>query len=1055
MAKFFIERPVFAIVLSILITLIGTISALNLPIAQYPQIAPATVSVNASYQGANAEVIEQTVAETIEQQVNGVENMVSMKSTSTDNGAYTLSIQFEPGKNADIATVQTQNRVSQANAALPQEVKQAGVTTKKSNQDMAMIFSLWSPNDSYDMTFLKNYGTIYLLDDIKRVKGVGNVMEFGSDYAMRIWLQPDKMAQLGITITEITQAINQQNIQAPAGTIGQMPAPGDQEFQYTARVKGRLTSPEEFGNIVVRSQSDGSFVRIKDVARVELGSNIYAYNVKINGHQTAGFAVQLSSDANVLETISNVKKVLENASKSFPADLQYKIVVDSTEFVKESMTEVAKTFGEALLLVLLVVFLFLQSWRATLIPMLAIPVSLIGTFGAFVALGFSINTLTLFAMVLAIGLVVDDAIVVIEAVEHHMRYSGLSPKEATKRAMKEVSGPVIAIAFVLASVFIPVAFFGGTMGVLYQQFALTIAISMALSAVVALSLTPALCALILRPYDPNAYKGLVSRFFEKFNIWFERTVERYGKGVGKFIAKAPLCIVLLLILGILTGALYKVVPGSFVPEEDQGFIISTLTLPEAASINRTDAAITKLADMVRSQPGVEDTMAIAGYDLIGGGGKPNAATMFIRLKPWEERKTPELQIKQQIGQIFMKSGQLPEGTVLAFAPPALPGLGMVGGVTLMLEDRGGNSIEELGDAAQQFIAAARQRPEIGMIYTTFQMNTPGYQFEVDRDKVEKLGIPINDVFSALQVFLGGSQVNDFNKFGRTYKVMLQSEMEFRSDVESTRFFFLKNAQGEMVPLNTLLKPQPISSTTMITRYNGARAIQINGNPAPGYSSGQAMAALEEVAAQTLPNGFTYEWSGQSYEEKVSGSRAPIVFALALVFVFLCLAALYESWTVPFAVLLCVPIGIFGAFLFQYLRHLENSIYMQIGLVMLIGLAAKNAILIVEFARARVDMGMNPVQAAIEASKIRLRPIIMTSLAFIIGCIPLALASGAGAGARNAMGTAVVGGMLMATFLGIFVVPVLFVIVERISEKIRKMRQGKKQITPSQISKNVE
>lgn len=1048
MAKFFIERPVFAIVLSILITLVGLISAFNLPVAQYPQIAPATVSVNAAYQGANADVLEQTVAQTIEQQVNGVENMVSMKSTSTDSGWYSLSIQFEPGKDADIATVQTQNRVSQANASLPQEVKESGVTTKKSSQDMAMIFSLWSPKNSYDMTFLKNYGSIYLLDDIKRVKGVGNVMEFGSDYAMRIWLQPDKMAQLGITITDIASAIKQQNVQAPAGSVGQMPAPNDQEFQYTARVKGRLVNPEEFANIIIRSQPDGSFVRIKDVAKVELGSNSYAYNVKVNGHETAGFAIQLSSDANALETIGNVKKVLENASKSFPADLQYKIVVDSTEFVKESMEEVAKTFAEAMLLVLLVVFLFLQSWRSTLIPMLAIPVSLIGTFGAFVALGFSINTLTLFAMVLAIGLVVDDAIVVIEAVEHHMRYSGLSPKDATKRAMNEVSGPVVAIAFVLASVFIPVAFFGGTMGILYKQFALTIAVSMALSAIVALSLTPALCTLILRPYNPNAHQGVIGRFFDKFNIWFEKTVESYGKGVGKLIAKAPLCLTLLLVLIILVGALMRVVPASFVPEEDKGFIISTLTLPEAASLNRTDVATGKLADMIRSQPGVEDTMAIAGYDLIGGGGKPNAATLFIRLKPWSERENPQLQPKQQIAQIFMNSSHLPEGTVLAFNPPALPGLGMVGGFTLMLEDRGGKSMEELDSVAKQFMAAAHQRPEIGMIYTTFQMNTPGYQFEVDRDKVEKLGIPINEVFSALQVFLGGAQVNDFNKFGRTYKVMMQSEMEFRSDVDATRFFFLKNAAGEMVPLNTLLKPQPISATTMITRYNGARAIQINGNPAPGYSSGQAMTALEQVASQTLPSGFTYEWSGQSHEEKVSGSRAPIVFGLALLFVFLCLAALYESWSVPFAVLLCVPTGIFGAFFFQYLRHLENSVYMQIGLVMLIGLAAKNAILIVEYARIRVDKGMSPAQAAIEASKIRLRPIIMTSLAFIIGCIPLAMATGAGAGARNAMGTAVVGGMFMATSLGIFIIPVLFVVVEKITKKVEKLRKKEKELPPS-------
>jgi len=1048
MAKFFIERPVFAIVLSVLITLVGLVSAFNLPIAQYPQIAPPTVSVSANYQGANADVLEQTVAQAIEQQVNGVENMVSMQSTSTDSGMYSLNIQFEPEKNADIATVQTQNRVSQANGSLPDEVKALGVTTKKASKDMAMIFTLWSDNNNYDMTFLKNYGTIYLLDDIKRVKGVGNIMEFGSDYAMRIWLQPDKMAQLGITTADIAQAINQQNVQAPAGSIGQMPAPNQQEFQYTARVKGRLADPGEFANIIIRAQPDGSFVRIKDVARVELGSNSYNFNVKANGHLTAGFAIQLSSDANALETINNVKKVLANAAKNFPSGMRYSVVVDNTEYVRESMHEVAKTFAEALLLVLLVVFLFLQTWRATLIPMLAIPVSLIGTFGAFVALGFSINTLTLFAMVLAIGLVVDDAIVVIEAVEHHMRYSGLSPKEATKRAMEEVSGPVIAIAFVLASVFIPVAFFGGTMGILYKQFALTIAVSMALSALVALSLTPALCTLILKPYNPNEHKGMVGRFFERFNIWFEKTVEGYGRGVGRIIAKAPLCMALLLVILIMAGVLFKLVPSSFVPEEDQGFIVVSLTLPEAASLNRTDAAASKLATIIRSQPGVQDAMSVAGYDILGGGGKPNAATMFIRLKPWAERKTPETQLKQEIGQIFMRSSQLPEGTVLAFSPPSLPGLGMVGGATLMVEDRGGNSMADLDGVAKQFLAAAQKRPEIGRVYTTFQMNTPGYQFEVDRDKVEKLGIPINDVFNALQVFLGGAQVNDFNQFGRTYKVMMQADMQYRNDIDATRFFFLKNASGEMVPLNTLLKPKAINATTMITRYNGARAIQINADAAPGYSSGQVMAALEKVGTQTLPRGYIYEWTGQSYEEKVSGSRAPIVFGFALIFVFLCLAALYESWSVPFAVLLCVPTGIFGAFFFQYLRHLENSVYMQIGLVMLIGLAAKNAILIVEFARIRVDQGMSPPQAAMEACKLRLRPIIMTSLAFIIGCSPLALATGAGAGARNAMGTAVVGGMFMATSLGIFIIPVLFVVVEKITEKMQKLRKKGKDKLPT-------
>lgn len=1031
MARFFIDRPVFAIVLSIIITLAGVIAAFNLPIAQYPQITPPQISVSTAYQGANSEVVDQTVAQAIEQQINGVEGMVSMRSTSSDSGTYALNVTFELSKDADLAAVQTQNRVAQANPSLPQAVQQAGVTTKKSAQDMAMIFTLSSPKGTHDMNFMKNYGSIYIVEDLKRVKGIGNIMEFGSDYGMRIWLRPDKMAQLGITTSELSSAISKQNIQAPAGTIGQRPSPAEQEFQYSARAKGRLSEVSEFENIIIRSQSDGSFIRLKDIARVELGAKEYTFQTDMNGVPSVGFAIQLSSDANALETINNAQKVIADAAKKFPPDLEYATVVDNTRFVRESMIEVAKTFAEALLLVMAVVFLFLQNWRATLIPMLAVPVSLLGTFAAFLALGFSINTLTLFAMVLAIGLVVDDAIVVIEAVEYHMRYSGLNPLDATKRAMDEVSGPVVAIAFVLASVFIPVAFFGGTMGVLYKQFALTIAISMALSAVVALSLTPALCAMLLKPHNPNEHSGYLGRLFDRFNSWFEQIIDRYGLSLGSIVSRGRLCAASVVLLLVLSGGLYKFVPSSFVPSEDQGYFITTVSLPEASSMNRTHAAVNKLADQVRKQPGVERTMVITGYDFLDGAIKSNTAAFFTGLAPWSERKTAETQVQSQIQNVFIKGSQLPEGTVLAFNPPALPGLGSVGGFTLMLEDRTGGSVEELDLVSKQFLAAARQRPEIGMIYSTFRADTPGYRFEVDREKAEKLGIPVSDVFNTLQAFLGGLQVNDFNRFGRTYKVLMQAEPEFRNDVDSTRFFFLKSSNGTLVPLNTLVKPQSINAPSTIKRFNAARAIQINGSPAPGYSSGQALTALEETAAKALPTGFSYSWEGQSREEKISGGRAPIVFGLALLFVFLCLAALYESWSVPFAVLLCVPTGIFGAFLFQFLRNLENSVYMQIGLVMLIGLAAKNAILIVEFAKVRTDKGMDPVQAAIEASKLRLRPILMTSLAFIIGCIPLAIATGAGAGARNAMGTAVVGGMIMATGLGVFLIPALFVLVEKI------------------------
>lgn len=1045
MSKFFIERPIFAIVIAIIISMVGVISALNLPIAQYPQIVPPQATVSTTYVGANAEVVEQTIAQLIELQVNGVENMISMLSTSTDVGSYSLNVKFELGTNGDIDTVQTQNRVAQANASLPDAVRQYGVTTRKVSPDMAMVFALYSPNSSYDRAFLKNYGSINIIEDLKHVKGVGDISEYGSDFGMRIWLRPDKMAQLGITTSDVANAIEEQNIQAPAGIIGLQPAPLNQQFQYTARVQGRLTDPSEFKNIIVRSSSNGDFVRIGDVADVDLDSRNYYYDSETSGEPAVGFAIQLTTDANVLQTVDECKKVLAEAAKRFPNDMGYKVVVDSTQFVKESMKEVVITFAEALLLVLLVVFIFLQTWRATLIPMLAVPVSLVGTFGAFMVLGFTINTLTLFAMVLAIGLVVDDAIVVIEAVEHHMRYSKMSPHDATIRAMEEVSGPVVAIAFVLASVFIPVAFFGGTVGVLYKQFALTIAVSMALSAIVALSLTPALCALLLKPYDENAHSGMLAKFFDRFNAWFEQTVENYGKGLGRLVRRAALSMALLGAMLIIAGGLFHIVPSSFVPAEDQGYYITMLNLPEAASLNRTRDAGDQVAAQINAQPGIEDTMVISGVDMMARAAKPSAAVIFARLKPWDERKTPETQVDKQILTTMANGSHIPEATVRAFNAPSLPGIGAMGGFTMVLEDKGGHSSAEIDTIAKQFLAAARQRPEIGMAYTTYSNDTPGYKYVVDREKAKMLGVPVSDVFNALQAFLGGLEVNDFNNFGRSYKVVIQAEPQFRSKVDDIRYFFVRTSAGTMVPLDTLVKAEPTSGPTIIQRFNGYRAVQINGSSAPGYSSGQTMTALEQVAAETLPANFSYEWTDQSREEKISGGRAPILFGLALFFVFLCLAALYESWSVPLAVLLSVPSGIFGAFLFQYARGLENNIYMQIGLIMLIGLAAKNAILIVEFAKVRVDRGMEPMQAAIEAAKIRLRPIIMTSLAFIIGCIPLAIATGAGAGARNSMGTAVVGGMLMATSIGIFLIPMLFVFIEKkVTEKLQMRKRQLKQ-----------
>ncbi|MCX7780908.1 MAG: multidrug efflux RND transporter permease subunit [Negativicutes bacterium] len=1038
MARFFIERPIFAIVIAIIITLAGGLAAFNLPVAQYPQITPPQVSVSTMYTGANAEVVEKTVAQVIEQQVNGV-GAVAMSSTSADTGRYMLNVKFELGENPDMVTMYTQNRVVQANAGLPQDVQLIGVTTRKVSPDTALYFSLISPNGEYDSVFLKNYGSINIIDDIRRVKGVGDVGEYGSDFGMRIWLKPDKLAQLGITAADVANAIKEQNVQAPAGTIGQLPSVSRQEFQYTASVQGRLVTEEDFKKIILRSQPDGSSIRLGDVATVELSARDNTFKSSFNGSDAVVFAVQLTTEANALETIADVRQVIEDASKRFPPGMEYRILTDNTKYIRESLQKVFRTFIEALILVMIIVYLFLQSARATLIPMLAVPVSLVGTFGAFVILGFSINTLTLFAMVLAIGLVVDDAIIVVEAVEHHMRHNGLSPKEATLRAMNEVSGPVIAIAFVLASVFIPVAFFGGTTGVLYKQFALTIAVSMALSAIVALSLTPALCSLVLKPYHGEARPGVIGRFFDWFNAWFDRTTERYAEGVRHSIRRAGLWGVSLAVICILCVSMLRIIPSTFVPNEDQGFMLSVVSLPEAANMNRTRAIAQQVGEIYRSIPGVENTVEVAGFDILAGGQKPNGAMVIAGMKPWAERTAPNMHLSAIIGQAMAKVSGIPEATVFAFNPPSLPGIGAVGGLTFMIQDRGGASLEEMNNVSQQFIAAARQRPEIGMIQSSFRANTPAYRFEVDREKAKALGVPVQDIFTTLQTFLGGVPVNDFNRFGRTYKVMLQAQPEFRTDADATRFFYVRNTAGEMVPLNTLVTPVPTSGQSLIKRFNGYPAMQINANTAPGYSSGQAMQALEEVAAQVLPKTFTYEWADLSREEKLASKNTQIIFGFALLFVFLCLAALYESWNIPFAVLLSVPTGVLGSVLFQYFRGLENSIYMQIGLVMLVGLAAKNAILIVEWAKVRTDKGMDPVEAAIEASKLRLRPILMTSFAFILGCIPLALSTGAGAAARQALGTTVVGGMLTATALGIFLVPVLFVAIEYGAAKFRAFR----------------
>lgn len=1032
MARFFIDRPVFAIVLAIIITLLGTIAGFSLPIAQYPNITKPRISVNTNYVGASADIVEKAVAQTIEQKVSGVENMLNMSSVSTSSGEYKLNVEFNLEKNADIASVEVQNRVSQATSSLPSEVSGYGVTTAKESAETIMYFGLYSPKNTYDAMFLRTYADANFLDAVKRVKGVSTVGEYGPEYAVRIWLNPEKMAQLGVTVTDVSNAIKTQNIQAAVGSIGNRPTVAEQERTYSASAQGRLNTPEEFGNVIIRS-NNGDNLKLKDIATIKEGPRNDLIVSKLNGGDSVVFPVSLTSDANAIETVKNIREVLKDAETRFPDDMKLIVIQDNTQFITESLEKVAHTFFEALILVILVVFMFLGSWRATLIPILAVPVSLVGTFASFVILGFTINTLTAFAMILAIGLVVDDAIVVVEAVEHHIQENGMSPKEATYRAMNEVSGPVVAIAFVLSAVFIPVAFTGGTVGELYKQFAITISVSMMLSAIIALSLTPALCSLLLVKKE-EAPKGFIGKAVKAFDDWFARTLAKYVKNVEGCIRKSKLILTCLVIVVICIGFLAKATPTGFVPNEDQGMTAVSIALPEGASSNRTQQVMAGLSKNISKLPGVKNVMEVSGIDILSMGQKANAGLAVVSMEDYSKRSNS---VQDIIPMIFGMGAQIPDATVMAFQPPSLPGASSTGTLSLYLMNLGGEDVNTMGERANEFLAACRKRPEIGMLYTTLNTNTPMYQFEVDRDKAQSMNVPVSTVYSALQAFLGGNEINDINNFGRTWKVVMQADEKYRTGVEDMRYFFVRSNDGQSIPLNTLVKPMPKNSSVVMTRFNGASAIKISGDPASGYSSGQAMTAIEEVAKEVLPNTYTYEWTGQSLDEIEAGSRSTQIFIISLIFVFLCLAALYESWTIPLAVLLSVPSAVFGCFLVQYARGLQNDVYMQIGLITLIGLAAKNAILIVEYAKMNMEQGMDVVHAAVEAAHVRLRPILMTSFAFILGCLPLAIATGPGAGARVSMGNAVVGGMTIATLFGIFLIPVLFVVVERFFSRKKK------------------
>lgn len=1031
MANFFIKRPIFAIVVALVISIAGLICIFTLPMDRYPKITPPQVSVRATYSGADAEVVAQTVAEVIEKNAVSVEGFESMSSSSNSNGSYVLTVQFLTGTDSDMATVRTQNAVTASDASLPDTVRNIGVTTKKSSGDMALVVSFYSPNGTYDKNFLKNYFSMNYLDELKTIKGVGTVQEFGSDYAMRIWMDPTKMAQNNITASEIISAVTNQNQQIAAGNIGAAPVTKDQPFQYVVTAKGRLVTAEEFGNIILRTNKDGSLLHLKDVARTELDARNYDFISRAGNYETSAVAFSLTDDANAVETIGAIKAKLAEDAKTFPDDMKYVINMDNTDFIYASIKEVLHTFVEALIIVAIIVYIFLQNWRSTLIPMIAVPVSLLGTFASFKVLGFTINTLTLFAMVLAIGLVVDDAIVVIEAVEYEMRYNNLNPRQATVAAMKKVQSPVIGVAVVLSAVFIPVAFLGGIMGILYKQFALTIAVSVILSAFTALSLTPALCAGLLKPNKKQADKGRLDRFWDRFNNGFDHMVEVYGAILARLAHAIYVPIGVLAVLFVAATFMFIKLPTAFIPQEDNGFFLNAFQLPEGSVNVRTAQYVTEFLKYMGKDPAVQVTQGVVGLDILSDGQKPNAGLSFIKLKPWDERKTKDQQLDAVMARAFAFNATHPGVTLMPLNPSPIPGLGASGGFTMYIQNKNGDSNEAMQAVVNQFLAAANQRPEIQQAYTTFRMDTPSYNYDVDRDKAAKYGVNVSDIFTALQAFYGSVQINDFTRFGRNFKVVAQADTQYRMSPTDNKFMSVRDSSGNMVPISNFITPKKGNAVSVITRFDNFPAVKIGGSQAAGYSSGQALNALEEVAKETLPNGYGYAFAESSAQEQEASGKTVYALALGMLFVFLSLAALYESWKVPFSVILGIPTGFFGACLGAFVFNVYNDIYFQIGLLTIIGLAAKNAILIVEYAKVRVDSGMELVKASIEASKIRLRPILMTSLAFILGNVPLALSTGAGSVSRSEMGIAVVFGVLSATFFQIFIVPMLFIVIERI------------------------
>jgi len=1053
MGEFFVRRPIVAIVISIIIVILGLLALQKTPISQYPDINPPVVKITTRFTGANALNVEQAVATPIEQKVNGVENMLYMKSTNTSDGACTIEVTFEVGTDLDNANMLTQNRQNQAAPFMPSSVKQQGVVVKKSLSFPMMLFTITSTNPKFDAKFLNNYASINIVDQLGRIKGVGEVSLFGgSDYSMRIWLKPDIMSKLGVTVDEVKNALNAQNMISPGGKFGSEPAPLGTDFTYGVSLQDRLVNEKEFGSIVVRSNEDGAQVLLSDISRIELGSENYSSSARRNSLPTAVIALYQMPGSNALEVAEAAKKTMKEIAEKFPKDIESQESLDTTLAITAGVEDIIHTLFEAVILVILVVFIFLQNWRATLIPLITVPISLIGTIAVFPLLGFSINTLSLLGLVLAIGIVVDDAIVVVEAVIHHIE-KGKTPREATIQAMKEVSGPVIAIALILIAVFVPVAMTPGITGRFYQQFAITIAVSVAFSAFSALSLSPALCAMLLKPTKPvEEQTGWLAKFFAGFNRIFEKVTGGYLKGATFFAKKSMRIIALLAIVLLAVTLLGKKIPMGFIPEEDQGYVLVNISLPPASSLQRTDEISKQVDQLLSKEESILSYTTINGFSMLTGSYQTNSAFVFISLKPWEERSETAKQIIEKLNKKL--STKITTATAFAFGPPAIQGLGASAGFSLILQDRGGNPPQYLYEQTQAFIAAAKKRPEIGRIYTTYNAGTPQIKLEIDNNKAMKLGVPVSKITEALGAILGGTYINDFNRFGRQYKVFLQGEAVDRVKPENLNLIYVKNANGDMLPLSTVVTATKVTGPEFTNRLNLFRSAEIGGGPAKGYSFIQAQDALEEVAKETLPSDMSYDFINLSYQIKHSPGGSS-VFLMALIFVFLILAAQYESWKLPFSVLLGAPFAVFGAFLGLFLAGIGsdayvNNVFAQIGLVLLIGLVAKNAILIVEFAKEEYDKGVPIFEAAMVAAKLRFRPILMTAFAFILGVVPLLTATGAGSQARIVMGMVVFSGMLVATILGVLIVPGLYIMIEKTGSKKKELTEDKKN-TESNLS----